>query len=120
MRRHSASTFGIIALSAWCSLVFSSCRSEEELPLQIVGRGSSGAAEVLPVGGRLLLRGLQRSLREVDPQVLSRLEASSSEERFYLDRVTVGLKLVAEAELLGLFEGELEGVVELRYQPLPL
>jgi hypothetical protein len=59
-------------------------------------------------------------MRELDRTTLTAIEVQSGEQGFELSRVTVGLELEFETEIEGLMELGIEGVFEMRYQPLPV
>jgi len=109
-------SLGGIALAA---VALSGCEDRDALPLQIVGVNRAGASEVLPVSGKLLLRGMNTALKRVDQSTLSLIDESQADSSYELTRVTVGLQVEAEAGVEGVLDGAVEGALELRYEPLP-
>ena len=105
---------GLVALFG-----LSGCDGQEDDALAFVSGGNRAASSVLPVSGRLLLRGMNRSLRKLDLDLQDLVSQQETRLDLELARVTVGLKVVAEAELGPFLEGELEGAVELRFEKLP-
>ena len=108
-------------IALFLALGASACQSPEDSgPLQIVGRNRVGDEVRLPLASRVAASQLSRSLRKLDRSTASLLSTGEVSGGFELKRVTVGLELELEAGLANVLELGGEGVIELRYERLPI
>lgn len=95
----------------------SSPTSSTDLPM--IGLGEDGKAIVryVPRGRHLKkMSGMMSAVSEKSTESLSKFEF---DEGFKLSRVSVGLQLVFEFDILDLYVMELKPMVDLRFEPLP-
>jgi hypothetical protein len=117
--RHSERVLNFIVFIA-AIFGLSGCRPEGSEDLRVVGVDGLGREQSIPLSARLMASRLSRTMRELDRTTLTAIEVQSGEQGFELSRVTVGLELEFETEIEGLMELGIEGVFEMRYQPLPV
>ncbi len=118
----SRSTAGRLRALGFSALLLglSACRYDGGDELRVVGTDSLGRERSIPFSARLMARPLARTMRELDRSTLSAIEVQASRTELELARVTVGLELELEAEIAEVVELGVEGVFEMRYQPLPV
>lgn len=105
-------------------LALMGCRGGSDSPtsttdLPVIGLGEDGKAIVryFPRGRHFnKLSGLMSDISDKTTQSLDKFEF---DEGFKLTRVSVGLQVVFEFDVLDLFVMELKPAVDLRFQPLP-
>ncbi len=106
----------LLALTG-CHGVSHSPTSSTDLP--IIGLGEDGKAIVryMPKGRHL--NKLSGFMGEVSDKTTKSLDGFEFQEGFMLSRVSLGLEVAFEFEVLELFEMEVAPAVELRFEQLP-
>ena len=101
-------------------LSLSGCKNppENEEFVPVIGLNSHGKSAVHYVPTKTLQRQFLPYIGDMAKEVTATLDQYAKIEQtpWVLSRVTVGLALETEVDLFEVVEGELEGVIELRFQ----
>lgn len=108
----------LIILGLTCTLISCNKVQEGEGFIPVVGLDSKGKSDLKLVPAAVFHQQMSPLIGELSDEVSNTLELENSLEQtpWTLSRVTVGLALEAEFDLLGAIEAEGHGDIELRFQ----